>query len=575
MSEKALRLETNLRRGPKVRLSVDGETILAYEGETVATALLTAGHRAFRHTVAGEPRGIFCGIGVCYDCLVGIDGLGNVRACVTRVREGMKVFTSPATSQGRSCTSQRMREVEIAIVGAGPAGLAAALEASECGAEIVVIDEYHSLGGQFYKQVPEGFSLDSPRQEGRQYADGVEKIRRLQGTHAEVMLDTLVWDIFDGRTLALHRHESTEFLRARRLILAPGAQEVPLAFPGWTLPGVMMGGAAQGLLVTQRILPGRRVVLAGVGPLQLKVASQFVEAGADVVEILEASGKSPVSIANALRSWGHWSKVREGMEYWLKLQRARIPYRRRHVPVRAVGKDEVEAVVVARVDDDWNVVPGTERTLQADTLCLSYGFLPSLQLTSLLGCKLLYEEQAGGWITWHDGDQQTSFEGVYVAGEAAGIGGAEVAEEEGRIAAIAAARSLGRLASGHRQQQERRARKRLRSARRFARLAGDMLAIKPGLFGIITDDTVVCRCEEVTAGQVKAALVVGDPSVRGVKSHTRAGMGLCQGRMCGSLIRHLINKETRTPMSEIRLDTPRPPVKPVPIRALLSSSADF
>ncbi|HXZ43516.1 MAG TPA: (2Fe-2S)-binding protein, partial [archaeon] len=170
---------------------------------------------------------------------------------------------------------------------------------------------------------------------------------------------------------------------------------------------------------------------------------------------------------------------------------------------------------------------------------------------------------------------QTSFEGVYVAGEAAGIGGAEVAEEEGRIAATAAARSLGRLASGHRQQQERRARKRLRSARRFARVVGDMLAITPGLFGIITDDTVVCRCEEVTAGQVKAALVVGDPSVRGVKIRTRAGMGLCQGRMCGSLIRQLISRETRTPMSEIRLDTPRPPVKPIPIGALLSSSADF
>jgi len=99
LSGKALRLETNLRRGPEVRLSIDGETVLAYEGETVATALLTAGQRAFRHTVAGQPRGIFCGIGICYDCLVSIDGLGNVRACVTRVREGMKVFTSPATSQ--------------------------------------------------------------------------------------------------------------------------------------------------------------------------------------------------------------------------------------------------------------------------------------------------------------------------------------------------------------------------------------------------------------------------------------------------------------------------------------------
>ncbi len=467
-----------------------------------------------------------------------------------------------------------MREVEIAIVGAGPAGLAAALEAAEIGVEAVVIEEYHTLGGQFYKQVPEGFSLNNPRKEGRQYADGAEIIRRLQSTGVELMTDTLVWGIFGERTLALYRNDRTEFLRPKKLVLAPGAQEVPIAFPGWTLPGVMMGGAAQTLLVTQRILPGRKVVLAGVGPLQLKVASQLVEAGVEVVDVLEASARSPISMENALRSLGHWSKMREGIEYWLKLQRARAPYHERQVPVRALGRDDLEAVVVAEVDEDWEVVPGTERTLEADCLCLSYGFLPSIQLASLVGCRLLFEERAGGWITWHDVNQQTSIEGVYVAGEVGGIGGADVAEEEGRLAVIAAARSLGRLAACDRQREERRARKRLGSARRFAELAGDMMAIKPGLFGIITDDTVICRCEEVTAGQVKKTLFDGDPTPRGVKTRTRAGMGRCQGRMCGFLVRQLLSRETRTPLSEIPLDTLRPPVKPVPVHAL-STTADL
>lgn len=466
-----------------------------------------------------------------------------------------------------------MREVEIAVIGAGPAGLAAALEAAEIGAEVVVIEEYHTLGGQFYKQVPEGFSVSSLRKEGRQYADGAEIIQRLQRTKVELMPDTLVWDIFDERTLGLFRHDRTEFLRPKKLILCPGAQEVPIAFPGWTLPGVMMGGAAQALLVSQRIVPGRKVVLAGVGPLQLKVASQFLEAGAEVVAILEASGKSPVSMENALRSLGHWGKMREGIEYWLKLKRARIPYHQQHVPVRAVGKDGVKAVVVAQVDNDWKTVPGTERTLETDCLCLSYGFLPSIQLTSLLGCKLLFEARAGGWISWHDGNQQTSIEGVYVAGEVGGIGGADVAEEEGRVAAIAAARSLGHLAASGRQREEQRARKRLGSARRFAEVVGDMMAIKPGLFDIITDDTVVCRCEEVTAGQVKKALGDGDPTVRGVKTRIRAGMGRCQGRMCSFLVRQLISRETQTLLNQIQLDTPRPPVKPVPILAL-SAPAD-
>lgn len=466
-----------------------------------------------------------------------------------------------------------MREVELVIVGAGPAGLAAALEAAEIGVEVVVIDEYHNLGGQFYKQVPESFSLTAPSREGRQHAHGLDLIKRLRTTRVEFLLDTLVWDVSDGRTLALYGHDRVEALRAKTLILAPGAQEVPVAFPGWTLPGVMTGGAAQTLLVSQRILPGRKVVLAGVGPLQLKVASQLVQAGAEVVAILEASGTSPVSMENALRSWGQWGKMREGIEYWLRLKRARIPYHHQHVPVRAEGADGLEAVVVAQVNDDWKVIQGTERTLEADSLCLTYGFLPSLQLTGLLGCRLFFNERAGGWVTWHDENQQTSIAGVFVAGEVGGIGGADVAEEEGRLAAIGAARSLGKRASGN-QQQERKVRKRLDSARRFAEVTGDMMTLRLGLFGIITDDTVVCRCEEITAGQIKEALADGAFSVREVKTRTRAGMGRCQGRMCSFLIRQLISRETRTPLHQIPVDTPRPPVKPVPIQALLSMSSD-
>ena len=464
-----------------------------------------------------------------------------------------------------------VREVEIAIVGGGPAGLAAALEASEAGVEVVLIDEYHTLGGQFYKQVPDAFSVKNPKAEGEQYAEGAEIIRRLRATKVELMLGTLVWGIFDERTLAIYRDDRTEQIRAKKLILAPGAQEVPVAFPGWTLPGVMMGGAAQSLLVSQRVLPGRRVVMAGVGPLQLKVASQLLDAGAEVVDILEASSRPPVSMENALRAFGHWGKLREGLEYWLKLKRARIPYHHQHVPVRALGERELEAVVVAQVDPDWRLVPGTERTLEADTLCLSYGFLPSNQLTRLAGCKVVYDERAGGWITWHDEDQETSVEGVYVAGEVGGIGGADVAEEEGRIAAIAAVRALGRADFGR--SQEEGARKRLAQARKFAELTSDMMSLKPALFDLITDDTIVCRCEEVTAAQVKWAIADGDPTLRGVKIRTRAGMGLCQGRMCGYLVSRIIAKEIGISLADIQLDTPRPPVKPVPLRALAAGAA--
>jgi NADPH-dependent 2,4-dienoyl-CoA reductase/sulfur reductase-like enzyme len=388
-----------------------------------------------------------------------------------------------------------------------------------------------------------------------------------------MMLDTLIYGIFDERTLALCRGERTEEIRAKALILAPGAQEMPLAFPGWTLPGVMMGGGAQVLVGSQRILPGHRAVMAGVGPLQLKVAAQLADAGVEVVEVLEASRTPPVSTANALRAFGHWGKIREGLEYWLTLKRAGVPLRPRHVPVRALGKDELEAVVVARLDEDWRVIAGTERTLSADLLCLSYGFLPSTQLPELAGCRTVFDAEAGSWVTWHDENQETDRKGVYVAGEVGGIGGAEVAEREGRLAAIAAARAVGKPHPAGRRPDEQAIRARLARARQFARVARGMLQLQPALFDLITDDTIVCRCERVTAREVKAAIADGDATLRGVKNRTRAGMGRCQGRICGYLVSRMIAKQTGMPLDRIHLATPRPPVKPVLLSGLAGDAS--
>jgi 2Fe-2S iron-sulfur cluster protein/pyridine nucleotide-disulfide oxidoreductase len=312
-------------------------------------------------------------------------------------------------------------------------------------------------------------------------------------------------------------------------------------------------------------------VLAGVGPLQLKVACQLLEAGATVVDILEASSTPPVSMENAIRSLGHWGKMREGMKYWLALKRSGVPYHHGHVPVRALGTQQLEAVVVAQVNDEWQVVPGTERTLEADSLCLSYGFVPSTQLTRLLGCRLVYNGRAGGWVTWHDADQQTSFAGVYVAGEVGGIGGAEVALEEGRVAGLMAARGLGRAAASGGQKEEREARKRLARAREFADVAAGMMQLKPALIDLTTDETILCRCENVPARRVMEAIgLEGDSTLRGVKIHTRAGMGPCQGRMCSYLISRLIAKKTGVPLESIQPDTAQAPIKPVPLRALVA-----
>ncbi len=461
-----------------------------------------------------------------------------------------------------------MRNIEVVIVGAGPGGLGAALAASSAGAEVVLIDEYPTLGGHYYKRVPEAFRLKALRAEGEEYAEGLELVNQIKAAKIEVMSSTLVWSVYRNGVVGVYRGNQTEEVKAQRIILAPGAQEAPVAFPGWTLPGVMMGGAAQALMVTQRVLPGRRAVLAGVGPLQLKVASQLTAAGATVLGILEASSTPPVSMENALQSFGHWAKMRQGLKYWLALKKARIPYLHSHVPVRALGRDRLEAVVIAEVDTDWKVRPGTERTLEADLLCLSYGFVPAGQLPRMLACRQEYHASAGGWVTWHDPNQATSTPGIYVAGEVGGIGGAEVALEEGRIAGWAAARSLGKGPSGR--SEEAGCRKRLGHAREFAKVTAGMMQLKPGIAELITPDTILCRCENVTAQQVTAALDADpDFTVRGVKIHTRAGMGPCQGRICSHLIARLIAGRTGRPLDSVPADTPQVPIKPVPLRALL------
>jgi len=449
--------------------------------------------------------------------------------------------------------------------------LGAALEASNAGVEVVLIDEYPTLGGHYYKQVPDAFRLKKLQAESEEYVEGVELVNQVKSSPVEVSSSTLVWSVFQDGTLGLQRANRTEELKPRKLILAPGAQEAPVAFPGWTLPGVMMGGAAQALMVTQRVLPGRRAVLAGVGPLQLKVASQLLEAGGAVLDILEASSTPPVSVENAFRSLGHWAKMRQGMKYWLTLKKARTPYHHNHVPVRALGTDHLEAVVVAQVDADWRVVQGTERTVEADLLCLSYGFVPTSQLTRLRGCRLDYAGRAGGWVTWHDADQQTSVPGVYVAGEVGGIGGAEVAIEEGRIAGLAAARALGKLGADGGGKREAQCRKRLSHAREFAEVTAGMMQLKPGIADLVTPDTILCRCENITAKQVAETLDGDDDcTLRGVKIHTRAGMGPCQGRVCSHLIARLIARRNGKPIETIQLDTAQAPVKPVTLRALVA-----
>jgi len=321
-----------------------------------------------------------------------------------------------------------VQKVEIAVVGAGLAGLAAAIEAARAGAQVTLIDENARPGGQLFKQIHKFFGSEAHRAGVRGVQIGLDLLQEAQEAGVEIRLNTVVYGLFDDKCLGLVCRDHTENLQADAIILATGANENALAFPGWTLPGVMGAGAAQTLINIHRILPGRRVLMIGAGNVGLIVTYQLLQAGAEVVAIAEG--------LPYIGGYGvHASKVR----------RAGVPILTSHTILRAEGEEGVERAVLAQVDENWQPLPGTERILQVDTVCLAVGLSPLAELTWMAGVQFVHVPALGGWVPAHDEDLQTSLPGIYVAGDLAGIEEASTAMEEGRLAGLAAAEALGHL----------------------------------------------------------------------------------------------------------------------------------
>lgn len=321
-----------------------------------------------------------------------------------------------------------MGRTEIAVVGAGPAGLTAAIEAARAGAHVTLIDENPQPGGQLFKQIHRFFGSQAHRAGTRGVQIGQDLLEETQGVGVEIRLNTVVYGLFDDNRLGLVCGDHTEDLQAKAIILATGASENALAFPGWTLPGVLGAGATQTLINIHRTLPGHRVLMVGAGNVGLIVSYQILQAGAEVVAIVE--GLPYIS------GYGvHASKVR----------RAGVPILTAHTVLRAEGEESVERAVIAQVDEKWQPIPGTEQTLHVDTICLAVGLSPLAELAWMAGCQFTYTPALGGWVPAHDENMQTSLPGVYVAGDLAGIEEASTAMEEGRLAGLAAAENLGYL----------------------------------------------------------------------------------------------------------------------------------
>ncbi len=302
---------------------------------------------------------------------------------------------------------------------------------------------------------------------------------------------------------------------AKAIIIATGARDRPVAFPGWTLPGVFTAGAAKTLVAIQRVLPGQRILMAGSGPLALAFSAQLLDYGANIVEVVEAAPRPGLLALAKLAIDADPAILRDAAKYRAQLFFGRVPFSYSTIIVRVEGRHEVERAVVAKVDRDWRVVPGTERTIEVDTMLLGYGLESSAELSRLVGCQQHFSRNFGGWLPVKDGCMRTSVPGVFAAGDGSGVGGAQHAIEEGRIAGVMAARALGAIAEGEAAMRVAKSLSRLRRMNQFLKTLNDIYAVGPGLYELATPDTIVCRCEERTAAELDATIDdgVGDPNV--------------------------------------------------------------
>ena len=464
---------------------------------------------------------------------------------------------------------------DLIVVGGGPAGLAAAAEAASTGLSVCLVDERPTFGGQIFKQPGPGFRVTEPAAVGREYVRGRALIAAAERAGARLLPRTSAVAIRGTTLVLVEDGEPARTVEAGRLLLASGAHDRPVVFPGWTLPGVLTAGGAQTLVKTQRVLPGKRIVFAGSGPLALAFPAQLRGYGANVELVLEAGpAPGPRDVLRLLAAArGNVPLLRDAVAYRTRLLRDRVPLRYRRIVVRAEGEGRVEEVVHASVDTAWRPLAGTEERVAADTLCVGYGFFPSVELLRLAGCDFVYDEDLGGPIVVRDEWLRTTTPDVSAAGDGTGVAGSYVAIDEGRLAALGAALDLGTLAPEAAAARAAPLRRRLARKEAFRRALRRMHAVGPGIYELATPATVVCRCEEVTAGALDAASE-GTDDVNVVKSLTRAGMGLCQGRNCQRQIAATLALRHGGSIARLPVATARPPVRPVPIGAVADASLE-
>ncbi len=500
-------------------------------------------------------------------------------------------------------TDQYRKTYHVAIIGAGIGGLSAAHTLAGQGLNIVLIDENSHMGGQFLRQpsrpnrgeicgtvpgsrsgVLDRIHLDPMVPAGTYLAGAVSA----PGSGVDILHPAQVLGIFPDRLIWIMagpapgadiRHAARLMeIQADILVFATGARERYLPFKGWTLPGIMSLGAAQILMKSHQILPGACTAIAGTSPLMLALAYDLLKhrghlaALADWHSMLWKLGQLPFFVR-------HFSKLVQGTRYAARLLQHRVPILHGHSVQEAQGQERVSGAVFARTGPDGRPLPGTDRFRQVDSLAVGHGFVPNIELPIQAGCRVVHDPALGGWAAAVTLNMETSVNGIYAVGETTGIGGAEQSWVQGKIAGMASLELLGcinprqprwgRLVKTRQQLYGR-----AEECRSYGALLNRVCRVPAAAYGLIPDDTVICRCENITMQTIKQAVRNGFTSWSSIKKATRCGMGRCQARICGPIIQKIIQALTGTEPEIIGPPVSRAPVKNLPVRLLIPSAGN-
>ncbi len=460
----------------------------------------------------------------------------------------------------------KSKKYDIVIAGGGLSGILCADILSKHELNILVVDENNNIGGQFLRTHPDQYHCNSAFSGLKRF--GLQCVNSLDRKRVRIMTRSEVLGITDDKELLIH--EAGKLLtsvRPEAVLLATGVREKFIPFKGWTLPGVISTGSAQILLKGSGVLPSKEIIVGGAGIFPYSVAYEILKHKGCVRIILDQN-RFTEKIIFAKGLLLEKSKIGESIRSTAKLMQSRTPVRFGVKILEARGHKTLEEVRTVKIDGNGNMLPGSESVYSCKCLSIGYGFAANIELARQAGCKIEYDENLGGWIVGVTENLETSVAGVFAAGEITGIAGATKAVTEGKLAAQAILFNLGKIGRSEFLKRSEPLIKDRKNHLHFGIHFNGLHKIKGEIIRSVPDETIVCRCEDITMGEIKTALHQGCVTADAVKKAVRPGMGICQGRTCGPVIYETIAACLRKPLEQIAPFSVRVPVKAVPVKIL-------